>query len=869
MADALEDLLRACTVRVTGGPLPGAGFFVAPGRVLTCAHVIGDSGALTVRWEHDGQQAVEVPVSGRVAVLDGGSRPIPALASDYPDIAVLAVDGLDGHPCVSIDAEWPSQEDAFQVFGYPREGGSVLLTPAKLTYRGTKGTAPTTFLDLASDRIKGGMSGAAVLNLRTGGVCGVVVASKDPACPDGALAIPWSAVDTDLGTVLAASQAFHRTDKRWHTAATARRDRLRYRLPWVVDHFTGRDDLLAGLDTALSRDGAGVITQAVSGLGGVGKTQLAAAYVAEHRDEYDIAAWIRAEDGGTADLADLAVALALPVAGRTPPERAGDALAYLAITERRWLLVLDNVPGPRALTELPPSGRGRVLVTSRHRGGYGAFGPELAVDVFDLRTAREYLLSRTGRDDAEGADAVASALGYLPLALTHAGAYCAAGTGVTFREYLSLLTELPSQDVFDTNPEIFYQHTVAATWNPSIAAAGQLARQALEMAAFLAPDAIPRSFFSVLTEDSAAGRKQVADALAALHRYSLITLTDTKLSVHRLLQKVVRDQLAEPGRSEAVRHALTAVEQACPEDSHLPKTWPPWQELLPHVLALAGIDAVEAVDADRLVEILIGTCNFLLFAGLTREAGDLAARAVTISQTRLGPDHTDTLTARANLAFSYWQAGRIAEAILIEEQVAADRERILGPDHPNTLTARENLASSYWSADRLADATAILEQAAADSERIFGPDDPRTLTTRDNLAASYHAIGRIAEAIAIREHVAADSERTLGPDDPGTLTARANLATSYHAAGRTSEATVILERVTVQREQILGPDHPDTLNARANLAVLYQAAGRITDAIAILRLVAGDRERTLGPDHPATLTSQANLAKWTAERGGG
>ena len=69
MADPLEDLLRDCTVRVTGGPMPGAGFFVAPGKVLTCVHVIGDSAALGVRWERDGQPALEVPVSGRVAAL--------------------------------------------------------------------------------------------------------------------------------------------------------------------------------------------------------------------------------------------------------------------------------------------------------------------------------------------------------------------------------------------------------------------------------------------------------------------------------------------------------------------------------------------------------------------------------------------------------------------------------------------------------------------------------------------------------------------------------------------------------------------------------------------------------------------------------
>ena len=221
MADALESLLRDCTVRVTGGPMPGAGFFVAPGKVLTCVHVIGESAALVVLWERDGQPVLEVPVSGRVAVLADRGRPIPALDRDYPDIAVLEVDGLDDHPCVDIDPSWPSGEDRFLVFGYPMEGGAVQLTPARLTYRGAHGVAPTTYLDLASDTIKPGMSGAAVLNLRSGAVCAVVVASKHPAHPDGALAIPWSAVATELGEVLAVNRAFHLGDTRWGEAAAA------------------------------------------------------------------------------------------------------------------------------------------------------------------------------------------------------------------------------------------------------------------------------------------------------------------------------------------------------------------------------------------------------------------------------------------------------------------------------------------------------------------------------------------------------------------------------------------------------------------------------------------------------------------------
>ncbi|MBA2766217.1 MAG: hypothetical protein H0U33_04520 [Solirubrobacterales bacterium] len=85
-------------------------------------------------------------------------------------------------------------------------------------------------------------------------------------------------------------------------------------------------------------------------------------------------------------------------------------------------------------------------------------------------------------------------MGGLPLALAHAGAYCAEGT--PFAAYHQLLTDLPAPELFGTNPEVFYEQTVASTWKPSIAAAGadsSLARDVLEVAAYLAPDAIPKT----------------------------------------------------------------------------------------------------------------------------------------------------------------------------------------------------------------------------------------------------------------------------------------------------------------------------------------------------------------------------------------
>ena len=120
------------------------------------------------------------------------------------------------------------------------------------------------------------------------------------------------------------------------------------------------------------------------------------------------------------------------------------------------------------------------------------------------------------------------------------------------------------------------------------------------------------------------------------------------------------------------------------------------------------------------------------------------------------------------------------------EQVTADRERMLGPEHPDTLTARANLARSYLSAGRTGEAIAIFEELVADHERLLGPEHPDTLNARANLALSYLSAGRTGEAIAIFEELVAEHERLLGPDHPETLTARATWPA--HTCGRGAPA---------------------------------------------------------------------------------
>jgi tetratricopeptide (TPR) repeat protein len=451
MADQLEDLLRFCTVRITGGPISGAGFFVAPGKVLTCVHVVGVSTPLMVRWERDGQPALEVGVTDRAVMLTDKGRPIPALTEDYPDIAVLTVVDIADHPCVAIDTEWPLSGDNFQVFGYPREGGAVRLTPAQLSYRGTHGTAPTAFLDLASDTIKPGMSGAAVLNLRTRAVCGVVVASKHPAHPDGALAVPWSAVIVDLSDVIVANRAFHATDQRWHDAAAARSttsaglgDKVTVQaqipaaatdtLPGDPVAFTARQAELDQLMRALpaTETAGGVVhIDAIDGMPGIGKTTFAVHAARQLSPAFSDGLLFLRLHGHTpgrqpVNTADAlgALLLADEVAPQQIPEgteaRAG--LWRRRMADRKKLLLFDDaISSEQVRPLLPDSPRTLVLITSRHRLTALPEALPVTLDILATDEAARLFVDIADRADLQSdADAVADVValcGHLPLAI--------------------------------------------------------------------------------------------------------------------------------------------------------------------------------------------------------------------------------------------------------------------------------------------------------------------------------------------------------------------------------------------------------------------------------------------------------------------
>ena len=614
--------------------------------------------------------------------------------------------------------------------------------------------------------------------------------------------------------------------------------------------FQPRADLLAELDAPSPGRGRVRVVRAVTGMRGVGKTQLAAAYARARIDEgWRLVAWVNAETTAAVlgGLAEVAAALGLDE-GTGDAEAAGRAVRRrLEAGGDRCLLVFDNAADPADLLPfLPAAGNARVLITSNERA-VGDLGAGVAVDVFTEPEALAFLAGRTGSADAAGARLLAGELGRLPLALAQAAAVIAA-QHLDYPAYLQRLRAKPVEELLQRESAGRYPHGLAAAVLLALDAvrAGDgtgVCGAVMDLVSVLSAAGVPRAVLHAAGQAGALGGPEAAgpvpaevvdEALGRLAGSSLLTFSTggATVTAHRLVMRVIRERLARQGRLAAACQAAAAALQA--RAGSLEQAWqdrPARRDLVEQILAVhEHAAAFSGEDGSDLTLAVLGLRGWALW--FLNDLGDSAAQAIEVAEPLLadrervlGPDHPDTLTARNNLAEAYQAAGRAAEAIPLHERTLADRERVLGPDHPDTLTSRNNLALAYRDAGRAAEAIPLHERTLADYERTLGPDHPSTLTSRNNLALAYQDAGRAAEAIPLHERTLADRERVLGPDHPSTLPSRNNLAAAYQDAGRAAEAIPLLERTLADRERVLGPDHPDTLASRDNLAAARAALG--------------------------------------------
>jgi tetratricopeptide (TPR) repeat protein len=693
--------------------------------------------------------------------------------------------------------------------------------------------------------------------------------------------------------------------------------------------FTGRDEILAHLRRQLQAGQATALSQpqAITGLGGIGKTQIAVEYAYRFHQDYQVVLWARAENTEilTSSYVTIATLLNLPEQKAQDQTITVDAVKRWLQIHSGWLLVLDNADDLSLVPAfLPPALGGHLLLTTR-AFAVGHLASRLEVDTFSPEQGALFVLRRASLiasvatledvspQERDLAIQVSQELGGLPLALDQAGAYLEA-TGTALATYqqiyqqhrTTLLAQRQAQGA--DHPE-----SVASTWSLSFARveeANPAAADLLRLSAYLAPDAIAEE---ILTQGAAhlgpvlgpvvSDAFLLGQAIEALRAYSLIGRdpgTQT-LSVHRLVQAVVRDALDAAGRQRWAERAIRAVHAALPPVEHA--NWPEWERLLAHAQVCAawlepqGIHLQEAAEvlnqagwylteraryseAEPLLEQAYqmseqeqgaghldtardaSTLGSLYLAqGKYEQAEPLYQRALAICEQQLGPEHPDTAASLNNLAGLYLAQGKYEQTEPLYQRALAICEQQLGPEHPNTAASLNSLAELYRTQGKYKQAEPLYQRALAIDEKAYGLDHHEVATVLNNLALLYYAQGKYKQAEPLYQRALHIWEQSLEPEHPNTASSLNNLALLYHAQGKYKQAEPLLQRALAICEQQLGPEHPNTATSLNSLGGLYHAQGKYEQAEPLCQRALAIREQQLGPVHPDTAISLYNLAR--------
>ena len=705
-----------------------------------------------------------------------------------------------------------------------------------------------------------------------------------------------------------------------------------WNIPYRTLFFTGREKELTTLAKVLQSE-QGYIPQALSGPGGVGKTQIAVEYAYRYRSNYQAVFWVQSNTREELITSFISIAKLLNLPGKD--ESDVDSLVanvkQWLITHDSWLLILDNIENLELMHEfIPPDTKGYLLLTTPCPT-LGEFACNIEIEPMTsedgvlllLRSANPLAWNTTLKNIPASEKTLAlelfHELGGLPLALDQAGAYIQE-TQCDIADYLHeyrqwrarLLQRRGKQR--KSHPE-----SVTATFLFSferVEKAHSDAADLLRLCAFLAPEEIPQELLTKDIEQSMQQSQErvsiqgiLDEIIGALRDYSLIRRDSNKktLSVHRLVQAVLRDTMDKATAQRWVEQAIKAVNRVFPSSKY--ETWLLCERYLVHALECAKLIKQYKMHSVEAAELLLCTAGHLNERGQYQEAEPLAQQALRIREQRFGSEHLATSQCLSFLATSYNGQGRYNEAERLLQRVLEIDKNVLGPTDAAVATDLNNLAYLYRRQGLYEQAESLYQEVWNIYEQTPGPLHPDTAMSLNMLATLYQAQGKYEQAVPLYkwaldiymrtpnslhpdvaenlhglasvyseqgQYKQAESlfkqaldiwEQTLGARHPRTIATLRSLASVYGDQGIYEQAASLHQQALDTCEQIWGPFHPHTIDSLNDLASLYTDQGHYEKAEQLQQRALAISEKILRPEHPTVATLLNNLARLYVEQG--
>ena len=850
----LYSLFHDCTAELATPSDRGTGFFVAPQLLLTCYHVVKETDAekIEIRWRDRTFKVMEVE------------------RREKSDLALLHVD-IEEHPCALLSREvlpW----DRLYAYGYPTDAigsNSALCQCEGINKEGT-------ILNLVSDSIRYGFSGSPLLNKRTLKVCGVVV--RDLAIrlqgnterAFGGKAIPMELVFKNWPELEEKNSKYYQEHSTWGqflpTDAPPNNLRRSY-----APHFVGRVRDLQTLHEQLQR-GDRVAISTVTGMGGIGKTELAVQYALRYWQEFyrGGVCWLGARDE---DVGLGILNYGRSLLGLNPPEDL-PLESRVAYCWRNWggegdvLAILDDVVNFDAIEPFLPrnDSRFKVVVTTRLQSLAGTF-ERLELQVLELEEALELLRRFIGERvdrEMEEAKALCEWLGCLPLGLELVGQY------LRQKDELSLVKMRERLEKKRLEQRALLKPTERTTAQIGIKAAFELSWQELdeeaqEVACLLSlfavapfPWELVKACFSEKDEEDL---EDIRDDV--LVQWSLLQkLENGYFELHSLLQKFMRNKLAEKEYADELKGNFCQVQMRVAQQ--ISKT-PTLEEIerftliIPHLAEVAEV-LLNWVQDEDLIWAFFGLGFYYNGQGLYHQALFWFEMCLSVTQTRLGKEHSDVTTALNNLAQIHESQGNYEKAKSLHSQSLELRQKLSGENHQDVAISLNNLARVYQFQGHYSKAELLFVRALEIMRSLHLENHPHFINVQNNLAALYQSQGRYEQSELLYIETLELSKQFVGENHPHFATSLNNLAHIYHIQGHYEKAEPLFIQALNLRRKLLGENHPDSASSLNNLAEIYHAQGHYEKAESLFIQALDQKRNFLGENHPDIAISLNNLA---------
>lgn len=663
---------------------------------------------------------------------------------------------------------------------------------------------------------------------------------------------------------------------------------------WCVHYrrnpfFTSRDALLTHLHATLQTGDtvASARLQAISGLGGMGKTQSALEYAYRFREEYQAVLWARAETSEVliADLMNIAEVLALPEHKDPEQPRVVKAVKRWLSQHTGWLLILDNVEDINLIHDfLSFEIHGHVLLTMRSRV-VGTLAQRIDLEpmqpeegvLFLLRRAKLLTIDATLQevDPAvyQAAEEIHQFMGGLPLALDQAGAYIEA-TQCSLFDYLRLLHSshlrlLAERDVHTDHP-LSVSRTFTLTFE-RLERDEPLAAALLTVCAFLAPEAIPETFFleGATSLGSPLDPLQFNAAIKALLAYSLLqrdAATGT-VTVHRLVQAVLKGHLSETEQRTWATRLVEAMLHLFPlEDTHI-DYWRFCERLLSHALACLTLIEQWEGDEESRITLMSHVAAYLSRRARYQEAEPLLQRALHMGEQVLGSEHPQCAYILQELAEIYREHGKYEQAEPLFLQALHIREQALGVNHLLVAESLTKMGNFYRWQDKYEQAEPLYQRALDIVEQMSESEPPLIVSLLSNRGILYLMQGKYEQAepffllsLQIAKHI-------LRSEHPQLASSLSHLGFLYFLQGKYEQAEPLLQQCLQINEQIFGSEHPRVARFLNNLGTLHQKQGKYEQAEPLLLQALQINEQIFGSEHPELASALHGLGILYCEQG--